>query len=154
MSQGDTPDPPARELVLVGGRNHESGGYRVLRQRADTVEVGELRAMREGQPITGDVVRLHPTEQHARIFECETLHSASEAADPEALREAQPAAEASANARAHPGPARIATNAYRRNWDQIFGALAEGIDEELGTAELGSGSNDGTSAPPSPGTLN
>jgi hypothetical protein len=108
-------EPPAaaapKDLVLVGDRVSESGGYRVLRQREDRLEVGELRAMREGKPLTGEVVRLHPTERHERVFECETLH------------EVEPTAKAT------PGPAQIATDKYRHNWDQIFGALADSLDE-------------------------
>lgn len=102
--------PPAaapRDLVLVGDRVSESGGYRVLRQRDDKVEVGELRALEEGKSITGEIVRLHPTQTHERVFECETLHDTQA---PAALT---------------PGPRQVATNTYRRNWEQIFGAVAK-----------------------------
>ncbi len=53
-----TPDGPgegaARDLVFVHSRN-EDGGYRVVRQREDRIEVGEMRPPREGQPIVGEL---------------------------------------------------------------------------------------------------
>lgn len=115
MSEADSKPPPdesdtPRELLLVGGRVEESGGYRVLRQKRDRVEVGELRNLQEGKPFNGEIVRLHPTEQHDRVFECETLH------------EPDPARGTAA------GPAQVANASYRRNWDQIFGALAQTLD--------------------------
>ncbi len=103
---------PAKDVVLVGDRVSETGGYRVLRQREDRIEVGELRALKQGQPLSGEVVQLHPTETHDRVFHCETLHEA-EASGPRG-----------------PGPAQVATANYRQNWEQIFGALAERIDSD------------------------
>ncbi len=102
----------AKDLVLVGDRCPRTGGYRVLRQREDRVEVGELHAMREGQPLTGDLVRLHPTERHERVFACETIHASAPRSLP-----------------AH-GPPQIATATYRRHWEDIFGALADSLGGE------------------------
>ena len=113
------PDPassPSRDLVLDGDRVNETGGYRVLRKREDRLEVGELRNLQEGKPITGEVVRLQPLEQHPRVFECETLHETSPQAGHEASHEARQ------------GPPQVATAAYRKNWEHIFGALARRLD--------------------------
>lgn len=108
---------PSRELVLVGERVPDTGGFRVLRQREDRVEVGELRGLEPGRPLTGEVVKLHPTERHERLFECETLH------------------EAATTPRIASGPPQVANKQYRRNWEQIFGALADAIDAEAEALE-------------------
>ncbi len=112
-----SPEAP-RDLLLVGDRVEQTGGYRVLRQREDRLEVGELRTIQEGQPLSGDVVRLHPTPSHERVFECETLLSTEEATG---------AKEPLCGTRQ--GPRQVATATYRKNWESIFGALAKQIDE-------------------------
>ena len=47
-------------------------------------------------------MKLEPTEEHAQLFECETLVPSP--------------------VRTTPGPAQVASAAYRSGWDQIFGA--------------------------------
>ncbi len=98
------------DLVLLGGRA-AGGGFRVLRQREDRLEVGELRALEEGKPLTGEVVKLRPTEVHERVFACETLHEGDGQNRPTQV-----------------GPPQVANAAYRRNWEQIFGAIARRAD--------------------------
>jgi hypothetical protein len=93
-----------RDVVLVGDRVSERGGYRVLRQRDERMEIGELRELAQGRPLSGEIVRLHPTEEHERLFDCEVLHDAR----PEGEK-------ADKN-----GPAMVASPAYRKNWDSIF----------------------------------
>lgn len=119
---GEASPSPAKDLVLVGGRVEETGGYRVLRQRADRVEVGELRTLEHGKALRGEVVRLHPTEAHDRVFECETLHDATPKGPPTADDGA-----------GRVGPAQVASDTYRRNWEQIFGTIARELD--AGSAE-------------------
>lgn len=92
--------PKAKDLVFVGGRT-DDGGFRVLRSREDRLEVGEMRAPKEGQPLMGELVKLQPTEEHEQLFECETLVEAP--------------------IRHRPGPAQVANQAYRSGWEQIFG---------------------------------
>ena len=64
-----------------------------------------MRAPKEGQPLVGELVKLEPTEEHAQLFECETLVPAP--------------------VRAAAGPAQVASAAYRSGWDQIFGGSAD-----------------------------
>jgi hypothetical protein len=90
--------------VLIVGPETEGGGNAVLRRRDERVELGELRAIREGQPLgSGEMVRLKKRDEHPRLFDVEVL------AD---LREAE--------ARGA-GPPQVATEAYRTGWELIFG---------------------------------
>lgn len=111
------PDDRPRDVVLVKGPTER--GVSVVRVRSeeggeDQVEVGELRPVEEGKPIHGDVLKLTPRPEHPRVFDAEVLASAPK-------RRSAPTAE-SASALAHKGPARVTTDAYRENWDGIFGA--------------------------------
>jgi hypothetical protein len=91
--------------VLLVGPETDGGGHAVLRRRQQRIEIGELRAVPEGQPLgDGELVRLRPRDDHARLFDVEVL------AD---LREEVAAARS--------GPARVATTAYRSGWERTFG---------------------------------
>lgn len=79
-----------------------------MRLRKGEVSLGEIRPAPEGKPVTeGELVRLKPLAEGSPVCEVEVLHAA------ETAREAP--------RRAH-GPARVATDRYRRNWTSIFGA--------------------------------
>lgn len=105
MDEGAKDDPPRDQLYVHSQSEH--GGYRVLRSREDRVEVGELRSVREGQAIVGELVKLTPTEEHDAVFDVEVL---MEAPQPKASPK-----------RSHAGPARVASNAFRSGWDRVFG---------------------------------
>jgi len=102
---GETPGGTSkRDLVLVHGRT-DDGAFKVLRSRDDRLEIGEMRAPKEGQPLMGELVQLHPTEDHEQLFECETLVDAP--------------------VRTGAGPPKVANDAYRSGWEQIFGGSGE-----------------------------
>jgi hypothetical protein len=121
MSSGSEPPAPApKEDVLFVHSPAESGeGLRVIRKRDETIEVGEIRAVREGQPLHGDLVKLKRRQEHERLFDVEVLATREE------LRGA------AAPALGHAGPARVATDAYRSNWDAIFGEHEDDDDPDL-----------------------
>jgi len=90
-------------------------GLKILRARGDRLELGAVRPLREGAPITGEVVTLRPRPSFPALCDVETHF--------------KPAQEASANDRQEPppsavvqrtGPAQVATDEYRRNWDAIW----------------------------------
>jgi hypothetical protein len=104
---GTAPSEPAaakqrEDMVFIHSPSESGEGYRVIRKREDQIEVGEIRPVEEGRPLHGDVVRLRPREEHDRLFDVEVLVEA-----PRELRRS--------------GPAQVATDAYRSNWDAIFG---------------------------------
>jgi len=95
---------------VIRGRTDDGEGLGVLRCREGRVEVGAVRPLREGQSIHGEVVRLHPHQGCPLVCDVE-------------VQLAGPKRELSGS-----GPAQVASETYRRNWDAIFGA---GRDEQL-----------------------
>ncbi len=84
---------------------HDDGqGYNVLRVRDGSLEMGAIRNIREGAPIHGDIVSLSQRKEHERLYNVEVLMK--NPAQPEAPRH---------------GPAQVATDKYRTNWENIFG---------------------------------
>src|SRR5262249_37998443 len=61
------------DVVLLHSPAENGEGIRVIRRREDTIELGELRPMREGRPISGEVVRLTQRKEHTLLFDCEVL---------------------------------------------------------------------------------
>lgn len=94
---------PPRDVVLVHGLTDDRKGLKVLRARSEGIEVGEVRPLSEGQPISSDVVRLRPRKETPYICDVETTYSPP---------------------RKNSGPAQVATRAYRDNWDQIWSSRA------------------------------
>lgn len=102
--EDDTPE--MTDVVLVGPET-EGGGNAVLRHRQDRLEVGELRAVREGQPLgSGEMVRLTKRPEHERLFDVEVLYSSQLSA---------------VSSQPRNGPPQVATKAYREGWAAIFG---------------------------------
>ncbi|MBL8741844.1 MAG: hypothetical protein JNK04_12140 [Myxococcales bacterium] len=101
----EAPSTPPRDVVFVRGPSEDGQGVSILRLREDRVETGELRAAKEGQPVHGELVRLEQRPEHERLYDVEVLAEAPK-------RPAAPARK---------GPAKVASEAYRDGWDQIFG---------------------------------
>ncbi|OQX69825.1 MAG: hypothetical protein B6A08_02800 [Sorangiineae bacterium NIC37A_2] len=102
----------SQDIVIVHGRTEDQQGLKVLRARPERVELGEVRPLKEGQAIFGDIVQLKPRAGAPWICDVETQFSYSQnRSGGEAPRESAPR---------HPGPARVATDAYRQNWDAIW----------------------------------
>lgn len=99
--EGDTTETPPDRVYVHSKSGDDS--YRVIRSRDSQLEIGELRTLREGQPIVGELVRLAPSADDARLFDVEVLMEAPQPARGK-------------------GPAKVATGAYRAGWDKIFSA--------------------------------
>jgi hypothetical protein len=102
---------PASDVVLIHGPTDDQQGLRVLRAREHGIEIGEVRPIQEGKPLTGEIVKLRPRPGSPRICDVETQLSREEL---DRARGAPPAR------LGHAGPARVATDAYRANWDAIY----------------------------------
>ena len=100
----DQPTVPVGDVAFVLGR--DVNGTHILRRRSAEapVEAGVLRPLREGKPIDGEVVTLTPRSEGPLLFDVK-----SELPDPRAPR---PAGD---------GPAQVATDAYRKGWEAIWG---------------------------------
>lgn len=95
--------PAKADVVLLGPPTADGAGVHVLRARDERIEAGELRNLEEGRPITGEVVTLAPRKGNPRV--CDVKESYR----PNTLPSAKPK-----------GPAQVATQRYRDNWDQVF----------------------------------
>ncbi|MCL2779299.1 MAG: hypothetical protein FWD73_14990 [Polyangiaceae bacterium] len=109
-TKGPTPSKPSSDVVVLGPPTSDGHGVHVLRARNDRVEAGELRALREGQPIVGEIVSLEPRKDQPRI--CDVRESWSP----------KPRATSASALPPHKGPAQVSTTAYRDGWDEIFGS--------------------------------
>ncbi|MGK4005811.1 hypothetical protein WMF31_24510 [Sorangium sp. So ce1036] len=98
----------SQDVVFIHGPVEQGEGFRVIRSREDRIEIGELRPTEHGRPLTGDLVKLTQRPEHGRLFDVEVLVPAPHAAE---ARRA--------------GPAQVATDTYRSNWEAIFGRREE-----------------------------
>lgn len=107
MSESKRPAP--KDIAILSGPTEDGQGARMVRIReGGEVSTGEIRPMREGEPLNqAELVRLHPLDATQRVCEVEVLHG------PEA-----PAT--SPSAASSPGPARVSNAKYRENWSTIF----------------------------------
>ena len=117
------PEKP-RDVVLVNGQTEH--GVSILRLRDERIELGELRAVREGTPVYGELVKLSPRPDHPMLFDAETLVRGPEAPPrvdaPSVADEASPPRAVAPGA--HKGPPRVTSEAFRSGWDGVFGAKA------------------------------
>ena len=98
--------PPAGDIAMVFGK--DENGVHILRRRSEEapIEAGLLRPMREGKPITGEVVSLTQRQDHPMVYDVR-----SEFGAPEQAPDRQPG----------DGPAQVASDAYRKGWDAVWG---------------------------------
>jgi len=115
----DEPGESSQDVVLIHGVTEDGTALEVLRAKNGEIEAGAIKPLREGQPIHGEVVRLRPREGCPLV--CDVTVDLPKA-DGVSAPEPSPAASApiSARQRARKGPAQVATNDYRRNWDAIW----------------------------------
>jgi hypothetical protein len=105
-----------KDVVLVHSPTPDGDGVNVLRARRQGLELGTMRPLAEGRPIHGEVVKLTPRSEMPLLYDVETQLSLAEAGDA-AQGESSDAAKAS---RETSGPAQVASDSYRRNWDAIW----------------------------------
>lgn len=111
-----------KDLLLVKGPTDDGAGVHVIRARRERLELGTMRPLQDGRPIDGEVVSVNPHPEWPFLYEVETEFStpSSEASGPAtADKPSAPAERPSAPTRAA-GPPKVASEAYRRNWDAIW----------------------------------
>jgi hypothetical protein len=112
--------PPPSDVALIHGVAPDGDGFQIVRARENRLELGVVRPLREGAPITGEVVTLRPRPNFPALCDVETHYKpALPAAPTEAARTSSPLLAA------RTGPAQVATDEYRRNWDAIWSNAAE-----------------------------
>lgn len=123
-SSGPSSSPP-KDVVFVQGPTEDGKALSIVRVAEDKVSIGELREMKEGQPIHGEVVKLSRRPEHERLYDVEVLARAAHAgagrkeADTDAQSE-----EAKGLITPRKGPSKVASDAYRSGWDLVFGRRA------------------------------
>jgi hypothetical protein len=105
--EGEKIDGDAFDVVLVHGATVDGEGARVLRARPGHIEAGEVRPVRDGQPLTpgGEVVRLAERSGAPCIYDVKVDYRVPTAA---------PAS------RTAGGPPQVSTQAYRESWERTF----------------------------------
>lgn len=100
----DSPAPSHDDVALIHGRTEDGQGLRILRKRQDRLEVGAVMPLLPGKPIQGEVVRLEPRADFPLLCDVHVEYS------PQAKSRGTSA-----------GPAQVASDSYRENWELIFG---------------------------------
>lgn len=100
----ESPAPDHDDVALIHGRTEDGKGLRILRKRQDRIEVGAVMPLVPGRPIVGEVVRLEPREECPLL--CDVHVEYSPPREPRGTSA---------------GPAQVASDSYRENWEQIFG---------------------------------
>lgn len=95
------------DVALICGVSDDGQGVEVLRKRGDRLETGTVRRLEAGKPIHGEVVRLRPRPQAPFLCDVEVEFTPREERDTLA---------------ANSGPAQVATESYRKNWDAVYGS--------------------------------
>lgn len=109
MTQDSSPPKKDRDVALLYSRTDDGQGYRMLRAREGRLEAGEVRPLQEGKPLHGgELVTLKPHEKAPWICDVEKACELPSRAPAESS-----------------GPAQVATDAYRRNWERIFARSSE-----------------------------
>jgi hypothetical protein len=107
-----TPSPV--DVLLIHGVTEDGAGLEVVRQRQDRLEAGALRPVQEGRPIVGELVRVRPRTEFPLLCDVEVMLPAAHK-QPECDVAKAPESESSRR-----GPAQVATDRYRDNWDLIW----------------------------------
>jgi len=105
-------EPKSPDVALIHGKTADGAGLRIIRRRDDRIELGAIRPLVEGAPIVGEVVSLTPRPQFPLLCDVKVELPAS-------------ASPADVAAPARHGPAQVATDRYRENWDRIWPKKSE-----------------------------
>jgi hypothetical protein len=105
------------DVALICGVAANGSDLHVVRRRNNRIEAGVARALREGQPIQGELVRLRPRERFPLLCDVEVEMANpghAVASDDVQSRESNPS-----HGPSH-GPAQVSNDSYRKNWDAIW----------------------------------
>lgn len=105
------PDQPDQDVALLYAPTEDEKGARFLRVRKGELQAGEVRPLAHGQSLCGqELVRMHPRAKTPILFDVEVIHPAEPP-----MRDTH-------------GPAQIASDRYRRNWESTFAPRKSGGD--------------------------
>jgi hypothetical protein len=108
------------DVVLVHGVSDDGKSLAVLRARNNTLEAGVVRALGEGEPLDGEIVKLTPRPECPVVCDVEVTVPRG-ALTAKGGSDGRPAARAVQPDQPRlSGPAQVATPRYRDNWDAIW----------------------------------
>jgi hypothetical protein len=102
------PESKSEDIVVIRGRTADGAGLGVARLREGRVEVGVVQPLEDGKPIHGEVVKLKPRPACPIVCDVEKVALDSSPTEDDAAE------------RSRTGPAQVATDRYRENWDAIW----------------------------------
>lgn len=102
--------PADGDVALVAGPTSDGKGVSIVRARQGKLEAGEVRPLEAGKPIVGEVVSLKPRQSFPLLCDVETHVVAPQSREGSDTQVAPPRS----------GPAQVASDAYRQNWDAIY----------------------------------
>jgi hypothetical protein len=100
-------EPKGADIALIHGKTADGTGLRIIRKREDRIELGAVRPLEHGTPITGEVVTLTPRPEFPLLCDVKVELDAR-------------SSETDVAERSRSGPAQVATDRYRENWDRIW----------------------------------
>lgn len=104
-----TSETSGKDMVLLHSPTEDGEGIRAIRAKDDKVDLAELRPLKEGQDVShSEVVRLTPHKELPALCDVDVMYSPNESESHQST------------ATDHAGPPRVASRAYRKNWDTIF----------------------------------
>jgi hypothetical protein len=129
MAENDSRQPD-EDVALLYAPTDDGVGARILRARNGSIETGEIRPAKEGQPLNrGELVRLKPRAETSCVCDVEVLYRTpspptpgGDAAGAAPEKTGPNKANAEKAEASKSGPAQVATERYRDNWDRTFGS--------------------------------
>jgi hypothetical protein len=103
---------PHKDAMLIQGVSEDGETMAVLRAREDRVEAGLVRPVKAGEPLRGELLKLTPRPEFPLLCDVEVQL-------PEGVINASGGSDAP-TATGRSGPAQVATDSYRENWDAIW----------------------------------
>jgi hypothetical protein len=105
------------DVILVHGRTEDGEGIRALRSRPGRLESAEIRPAKEGVPIDNrELITLRERGESPLLWDVDVLYDGKE--------------ERGETTTTRAGPAQVATEKYRRNWELAFSSSADDEPEE------------------------
>jgi hypothetical protein len=94
---------PAQDVALLYAPTDDGAGARFVRAHEGELQTGEVRPLAEGRSLCGqELVRMRPRAELPMLFDVEVIHPAER------------------TGRDTVGPAQVASEQYRRNWEDTF----------------------------------
>jgi hypothetical protein len=94
---------PAQDVALLYAPTDDGAGARFVRAHQGELQTGEVRPLVEGRSLCGqELVRLRPRSELPMLFDVEVIQPAERA-----MRDTV-------------GPAQVASDQYRRHWEDTF----------------------------------